>query len=87
MREFVDEVAVLSRWLGRDIAADLSGVVPVWHAYRFRDAAVFEADQTECARRIYLVRGEAMEEFVLSQMTIDEVYRKLVVGDALPAVA
>jgi hypothetical protein len=87
VREFIDEVTVLSRWLGRDVAADLGGVVPVWHAYRFRDATVFEADQADCARRMYLVRGESVEEFVLSQMTIDEAYRRLVGGDALPAVA
>jgi hypothetical protein len=36
---------------------------------------------------MYLVRGESVEEFVLSQMTIDEAYRRLVDGDALPAVA
>ena len=87
VREFVNEVAVLSRWLGRDVAADLGGVVPVWHAYRFRDATAFEPDQSECARRMYLVRGDSVEEFVLSQTTIDEAYRRLVDGDALPAVA
>lgn len=87
MRDFVNEVTVLSRWLGRDVAADLGGVVPVWHAYRFRDATVFEADLPECARRLYLVRGESVAEFVLSQMTIDQAYRQLVDADALPAVA
>lgn len=87
MREFVDEVAVLSRWLGRDVAEDLGGAVPSWHAFRFRDAAVFEADVSECARRVFLVRGEAVGEFVLSQTTIDEAYRELAGSDALPAVA
>ncbi|CCG04512.1 hypothetical protein [Blastococcus saxobsidens] len=87
MREFVDEVAVLSRWLGRDVAADLGGVVPLWNAFRFRDAAVFDADLSECAGRRYLVRGESVREFVLSQTTIDEAYSDLHRGDALPAVA
>jgi hypothetical protein len=87
VREFVNEVAVLSRWLGRDVAADLGGVVPVWNAFRFRDATVFEAELSECAGRIYLVRGESVREFVLSQVTIDEAYLKLGQSDALPAVA
>jgi hypothetical protein len=87
VREFVDEVAVLSRWLGRDVAADLGGVVPVWNVFRFRDAAVFGADASECAGRVYLVRGESVREFVLSQMTIDEAYTRLGEDDALPAVA
>jgi hypothetical protein len=87
VREFANEVAVLSRWLGRDVAADLGGVVPVWHAFRFRDATVFEADQSECARRMFLVRGESVGECALSQMTIDEAYRRLDESDALPAVA
>ena len=59
MREFVKEVGVLSRWLGRDVAAELGGVVPLWNAFRFRDAAVFAGDLSECAGRIYLVRGES----------------------------
>jgi hypothetical protein len=87
MREFVDEVTVLSRWLGRDVAADLGGVVPVWNAFRFRDAAVFEPEVSEGAGRMYLVRGESVREFVLSQVTIDEAYAQLTQGDALPAVA
>ena len=87
MREFVDEVAVLSRWLGRDVAADLGGVVPVWYAFRFRDATVFEADLSERTGRVFLVRGESVGEFVPGQMTIDEAYRRLVESDALPAVA
>jgi hypothetical protein len=87
MREFVDEVAVLSRWLGRDVAADLGGVSPVWNAFRFRDATVFLSDLSECARQIYLVRGKSVREFVLSQMTIDEAYTKLGESKGLPAVA
>ena len=87
VREFVDEVAVLSRWLGRDVAADLGGVVPLWSAFRFRDAAVFDADLSECAGRRYLVRGEFVREFLLSQTTIDQAYSDLRPGDTLPAVA
>ena len=87
MREFGNEVAVLSRWLGRDVAADLIGVVPIWNAFRFRDATVFQAELSECAGRIYLVRGETVREVVNSQMTIDEAYRTLDESDALPAVA
>ena len=87
MREFVDEVAVLSRWLGRDVAADLGGVVPVWNAFRFRDATAFEAELSACAGRIYLVRGESVREFVLSQATIDEVYRTLGESNAAPVAA
>jgi hypothetical protein len=87
VREFVDEVAVLSRWLGRDVAADLGGVVPLWSAFRFRDAAVFDADLSQCAGRRYLVRGESVQEFMLSHTTIDEAYGELRQGDALPAVA
>lgn len=87
MREFVDEITVLSRWLGRDVAADLGGIVPVWNAFRFRDAAVFAVDVAEYAGRMYLVRGESVREFVLSEATIDEIYARLNEGDALPAVA
>ena len=87
MREFADEVAVLSRWLGRDVAADLGGVVPVWSAFRFRDAAVFASDSSEGAGRMYLVRGEIVREFALSQGTIDQAYARLSEHDALPAVA
>lgn len=87
MGEFVDEITVLSRWLGRDVAADLGGVVPVWNVFRFRDAAVFAPDVSECARRMYLVRGQAVREFVLSEATIDAAYAQLNEGEALPAVA
>ena len=87
MRDFVDEVAVLSRWLGRDVAADFCGVIPSWHAFRFRDAAVFEAEVSGCARRVFLVRGQSVGEFVPSQTTIDEAYRQLAECDTLPAVA
>ncbi|MGY1711794.1 hypothetical protein ACI8AC_20035 [Geodermatophilus sp. SYSU D00758] len=87
MGEFVDEVTLLSRWLGRDVAADLSGVVPGWTAFRFRDAAVFEPDVSECSDRRYLVRGGTVREFVASRVTIDEAYAELCGGGALTAVA
>ena len=87
MREFVDEITVLSRWLGRDVAADLGGVVPVWNVFRFRDATVFVPDVSEGAGRMYLVRGRAVREFVLSEATIDDVYAQLSEAEALPAVA
>jgi hypothetical protein len=87
VREFVDEAAVLSRWLGRDIAAESAGVVPAWSVFRFRDAAVFVPDGSESAGRMYLVCGEAVQEFVLSQVTIDQAYVQLLGGGALPAVA
>jgi hypothetical protein len=85
--EFVDEVDVLGRWLGRDIGAELGGVIPGWHAFRFRDATVFVPDVSEGAGRMYLVRGTTVREFVLSQGTIDEAYARLSGRDALPAVA
>ncbi len=87
MREFNDEVAVVSRWLGRDVAVDLYDVVPGWNVFRFRDAVVFEPDVSECADRMYLVCGESVHEFSPSRMTIDEAYIRLVSGRALPAVA
>jgi hypothetical protein len=87
VREFADEVVVLSRWLGRDITADLGGVVPVWSAFRFRDAAVFEPEASGGAGRMYLVRGESVREFLLSRVTIDEAYARLSESDPLPAVA
>lgn len=87
MREFVNEVGVLSRWLHRDVAAELVGVVPLWSAFRFRDATVFAGDLSECAGRVYLVRGESVREVVLSQTTIDEAYLLLGEEDTLPAVA
>jgi hypothetical protein len=87
VREFVNEVGVLSRWLGRDVAAELGGVVPVWNAFRFRDATVFAGELSELAGRIYLVRGESVREVVLSRTTIDEAYRRLGEDDTLPAVA
>lgn len=87
MREFVNEVGVLSRWLGRDVAAELGGVVPVWNAFRFRDATVFTGELAECAGRIYLVRGESVREVVLSETTIDQAYLRLGEGEVLPAVA
>jgi len=87
MGEFADEITVLSRWLGRDVAADLGGVVPVWNVFRFRDATVFVPDVSEGARRMWLVRGQAVREFVLSEATIDDAYARLGAGEALPAVA
>ncbi len=87
MREFTDEVAVLSRWLGRDVATDLDAVVPDWNVFRFHDAVVFEPDVPECADCMYLVCGESVREFSPSRVTIDEAYAELVGGRALPAVA
>lgn len=92
MREFDDEVTVLSRWLGRDVSVDLSGAVPVWSAFRFRDAAVFASEAAEWSDRMYLVRQGAVREFVVSQVTIDEAYAQLRAGaepveGTLPAAA
>jgi len=87
MGEFLDEITVLSRWLGRDVAADLSGAVPVWNVFRFRDATVFVPDVSEGAGCMYLVRGRAVREFVPSEATIDDAYAQLGAGEALPAVA
>ena len=87
MREFADEVAVLSRWLGRDVAVDLGAVVPGWTVFRFRDAAVFGPDVSEGADRMYLVRGAAVREFVLSEVTIDQAYAAMSETGALPAAA
>jgi hypothetical protein len=84
--EFVDEITVLSGRLGRDVAADLSGVVPLWNAFRFRDAVVFVAEGPESAGRMYLVRGQTVREFPLSQVSIDQAYALLDVAE-LPAVA
>ena len=87
MGEFADEITVLSRWLGRDVAADLGGVVPVWNVFRFRDATVFVPDASEDAGRMWLVRGQAVREFVLCEATIDDAYAGLSEAEALPAVA
>ena len=87
MREFVDEIAVLSRWLGRDLSAELDGVVSAWHAFRFRDAAVFATNLSGGAGLMYLVRGESVREFVVSHVTIDRAYVQLDEGDGLLAVA
>jgi hypothetical protein len=87
MGEFVDEVTVLSRWLGRDVVPDLGGVVPLWSAFRFRDAMVFASDVADGASRMYLVRGDQVHEFVPSQVSIDEAYSRLDGGGALPAAA
>jgi hypothetical protein len=87
VHEFPDEVAVLSQWLGRDIAADPGGVLPAWNAFRFRDAMVFVADAAERAARMYLVRGTTVREFAISETTIDEAYVRLSEPGLLPAVA
>lgn len=87
MTEFADEVAVLSRWLGQDVAPGLAGVTPSWNAFRFRDATVFAVESPELGRRMYLVRGQDVRELVVSQSTIDEAYALLDGGVALPAVA
>jgi hypothetical protein len=87
VQDFVDEIAVMSRWLGRDIGGGVAGVVPVWNAFRFRDAAVFTEDAPEAAGRMYLVRGESVSEFVRSRTSIDEAYARLSTEDALPAMA
>ena len=87
MDEFPDEVAVLSQWLGRDIAADPGGVVPVWNAFRFRDAKVFAADGADRAGRMYLVRGASVHEFAISEVSIDDAYVRLSEGSPLPAPA
>lgn len=87
MGEFVDEVTVLSRWLGRDVVADLGGVVPVWNAFRFRDATVFASELSDGTDRMYLVRGDLVHEFVPSQVSIDEAYAQLDGDRALAAAA
>jgi hypothetical protein len=84
--DFVDEMTVLSRWLGRDVAGDQAGVVPAWTAFRFRDAVVFESEKPDGRQRMYLVRGDAVREFAVSQVTIDEVYAELGAGP-LPSAA
>ena len=89
MREFADELVVLSRWLGREVAGDPgaepTGALPVWSAFRFRDAAVFQVEEPDREQRMYLVRGDAVRDFVVSQVPIDQVYADL--GDPLPAAA
>jgi hypothetical protein len=87
VHDFVDEIAVMSRWLGRDIGGSRGEVVPVWNAFRFRDAAVFNEDAPESAGRMYLVRGGSVFEFVRSRTSIDEAYARLSTEDALPAMA
>ena len=83
MPEFVDEVRVLSRWVGRDVSRALSGAFPAWNVFRFRHAVVFAPDDD--AGRLYLVRGETVGEFVVSERTIDQAYSEL--DGTLPAAA
>jgi len=87
VRDFDDEVGVLSRWLGRDIASALSGAVPEWTAFRFRDATAFEPEASDGADRMYLVRGQFVREFVVSQTSIDEAYAQLTADGPVPAIA
>lgn len=91
VHDFVDEMTVLSRWLDRDLPGgrteEPAAVLPVWTVFRFRDAAVFESEQPDGAQRMYLVRGDAVREFVVSQGTIDEAYAQLSAGGPLPAAA
>jgi hypothetical protein len=87
VHEFVDEVRVLSRWVGRDVSGALSGTVPGWNVFRFRDAVVFAPDDAESSGRTYLVRGEIVGEFVVSQQSIDQAYADLDGHGDLPAVA
>ena len=87
MHDFVDEMTVLSRRLGRDVAGDQAGAFPTWTAFRFRDAAVFEFELPDGAQRMYLVRGDAVREFLVSQVTIDEVYADLDPDAPLPSAA
>ena len=87
MHELVDEVAVLNRWLGRVSTTDAPGELPDWSGFRFRDAVVIQLDAPDCWGRMYLVRGDAVREFVLSQDSIDQAYLRLVQDDELPVVA
>jgi hypothetical protein len=72
-------MTVLGRWLGYGVMG--------WTAFRFRDAVVFQPDAAECAHLMYLVRGEAVHEFVRSEEGIDEAYARLAHPGPLPAVA
>ena len=60
---------------------------PAWTVFRFRDAVVFESEVADGAQRMYLVRGDAVREFVVSQVSIDEAYAELSDGAPLPAAA
>ena len=87
MHDFVDELVVLGRWLGRDLTAEQTGVVPAWTAFRFRGTAVLALDGDENAGRMYLVRGTAVRAFLVDEESIDEAYAALCSLDPLPAVA
>lgn len=87
MHEFAEEIAVLSRWLGRDVMDVRWGVVPGASAFRFRDAVVFELEVPECWGCMYLVRAERVLAFRLDEVPIDRAYRELAQDAPLPAVA
>lgn len=87
MQEFAEDIAVLSRWLGRDVMDVRRGVVPGASAFRFRDAVVFELDVPECWGCMYLVRGDRVLAFKLDEVPIDQAYRELDEDAALTAVA
>ena len=87
MHEFVDELAVLGRWLGRDLTGEQTGVLPAWTAFRFRDAAVLVLEEYDDVRRMYFVRGDAVRAFLVDEESIDEAYAALCTLDPLPAVA
>ena len=87
MHEFVEEIAVLNRWLGHDIPADPRAAVPSVSAFRFRDTAVFQVDAPDCWGRMFLVRGDRVRDFVPSEVSIDQAYGELDRAGELPAVA
>ena len=87
MHDFVDELAVLGRFLGRDLTRGQTGVVPAWTAFRFRETTVLALDGDEHAGRMYLVRGDAVRAFFVDEESIDEAYAALCSLDPLPAVA
>ena len=87
MYEFVDEARVLSRRIGRDVSRASTGAVPLWNVFRFRDAVAFVPDDAESSGRMYLVRGESVREFVVSERSIDQAYAELDAIGSLSAVA
>jgi hypothetical protein len=87
VHDFVDELTVLGRWLGRDLTQGQTGVLPAWTAFRFRGTAVLALDVDENAGRMYLVRGTAVRAFLVDEESIDEAYAALRSLDPFPAVA